>query len=428
VKRLIILCLMVGVQSSAQVAYGPSVKLTSHSFTSNGIELTPSMGWNPWQVFGAATTEAQIEANCLAMSTNGMLAAGYNYCSVDGVWTTSRVSGALVPTASYPDMTALGTYIHSHGMKYAHYLSMGAPGSGCDGQPASSGFEYQDVAQMVSWGVDYIKADSCYASWTTATAQLGYSTLYKAQALSGRQMRLYSSLGPTDCFPSACAFAWTWFSSIGASEQSTDADLTFNFPGGPPWWMTYANLITAVDDQFGLASFGGINHYLLPGLQLGVGNGALTDAQGVADMSLMAELASPLWVSIDLTAPPSANTMATLLNRQVIAVDQDSAGITGARVSQVTCGSAFCEVYAKQLAGTNKWALVLWNQDSAPHSIAATWSMFGQSGTYTNTANLWANWPSCGGSTTCAASLGSLTTGYTTTVPAFSVFMMTVAP
>jgi alpha-galactosidase len=411
----------------AQVGFSSHVQITGGQVT-NGIETTPSMGWNPWQVYGAGATQALVEANCLAASTDGLLAAGYNYCGVDGVWTTSRVGGVLTPTSSYPSMSGLGTYIHSLGEKYTIYMNPGPSGSGCDGTQASGGYDAQDIALFASWGVDYVKADTCYHSWTTTTAIAEYQGLQSAMAASGRQMRLFASIGPSECGSSTCAYSYTWFSSIGASEDWSEDDLTYLYPGAPPYWMTYANLITSIESLYGITSYAGPNHFLFPGLQLGVGNSVLTDAQGIADFSLMAEMASPLFVSIDLTVPPSANTMATLTNKQVIAVDQDPAGNSGSRVSQVACGSYFCEVYAKPLAGTNKWAIVLWNQDTSAHSITVNWSMFSETGPYTNTANLWANWPNCGGATSCAASLGTLSTGYTATVPAYSTVMMTVAP
>ena len=67
----------------------------------------------------------------------------------------------------------------------------------------------------------------------------------------------------------------------------------------------------------------------------------------------------------------------------MLAVDQDPAGHGGVRVSRVACGSANCEVYARQLSA-GAWSVVLLNRASTTQTIAATWSMFGQTnGPYT---------------------------------------------
>ena len=422
IKRIVLVALALTGICHAQL---PIVASSVQSTFVPATEPTPTMGWNPWQVWGANTTQAEIEANCLAMTTDGMLAAGYNYCGFDDVWATSRTNGGITPTSAYPTISTLCPYIHGLGEQCTGYLG---PGTGCNGQISSSGYEAADVALLASWGVDYLKADTC-SSWTTINAINTYAAYRAAVAAAGRPMRFFVSIPPGFCSPSSCAYPWTWFALVGGNEVWSENDVaddvgcgSFAFP------LSWAELITAIESQYGIASYGGPNHYLFPGIYLGVGNGCLTDAQGVSDMSLMAVLAAPLFASLDLTASPSANTMATLTNKQVIAVDQDTLGAVGSRISQTSCGSAECEVYAKQLSGANKWAVVLWNQDSSSHSITSTFSAFGGSGTYTNTYNLWGNWPSCGGSTSCSTSLGSQTTSYSATVPAYSVVMFTLAP
>lgn len=400
--------------SGAQVSTGGKVTNTGKISVSPVIEPTPTMGWNPWQVFGASTTETEIRNNCAAMASNGMLAAGYNYCGFDDVWATTRVAGVITPTASYPTISTLCSYIHGLGEKCMGYLGPGA--TACNGQVSSQGFAAADVALLASWGVDYLKADTCTFGWTTDSVQAEFQDFRNAINASGRPMRYFVSVPPLFCSGS-CDISTHWFYTVtGGNENWSENDIAVPGCGPIAQAMTFNDLKTAVDSQFGLASYGGPNHYLFPGIYLGVGNGCLTDTEGQSDFSLMSILAAPLIASIDLTAPPSSATMTTLLNSDVIAVDQDPLGVIGSRVSSVSCGSGLCEVYAKQLSG-GAWAVVLWNRDSASHSISATWSMFGQTGPYTNTRDLWAH-----------TSLGTLATGYTTTVVAHGVSMIRVAP
>ena len=403
--------------ASAQIAVGPHVQLGSTILTPTAagpIEPTPTMGWNPWQIYGAAATETEIRNNCAAMASNGMLAAGYNYCGFDDVWATSRTAGVLTATGSYPTISTLCSYIHGLGEKCMGYLAPGV--TGCNGQVSSQGYEQQDVALMATWGVDYLKADTCTSGWTTASAVNEFQAFNAAIISAGRPMRYFVSIPPNFCSPSSCDYSWNWFQFVGGNEEWSENDIAVACGGTGTYGMTFTDLKTAVDSQIGLAGYGAINHYLFPGIYLGVGNGCLSDAEGRSDFSLMSILAAPLIASIDLTASPSSQTMTTLLNTDVIAVDQDSLGITGARVSSVSCGSGLCEVYAKQLSG-GAWAVLLWNRDSSSHSISATWSMFGQTGPYTTTRDLWAH-----------TSLGTLSAGYTTTVAAHDVVMIKVAP
>jgi alpha-galactosidase len=49
----------------------------------NGLALTPPMGWNSWNNFGCGIDEWMIRRMADAMATNGMKAAGYQYINLD---------------------------------------------------------------------------------------------------------------------------------------------------------------------------------------------------------------------------------------------------------------------------------------------------------------------------------------------------------
>jgi alpha-galactosidase len=59
----------------------------------------------------------------------------------------------------FPDMKALGDYIHSKGLKFGIYSSPGA--KTCAGYEGSLEHEAQDAKLYAEWGVDYLKYDLC---------------------------------------------------------------------------------------------------------------------------------------------------------------------------------------------------------------------------------------------------------------------------
>lgn len=56
---------------------------------SNGVALTPPMGWNSWNKFGCNINDALIRATVDAMVSSGMQAAGYQYINIDDCWSGS---------------------------------------------------------------------------------------------------------------------------------------------------------------------------------------------------------------------------------------------------------------------------------------------------------------------------------------------------
>jgi alpha-galactosidase len=107
-----------------------------------------------------------------AMVSGGWRDAGYTYLSLDDCWqaTERAPNGSIVPDATrFPSgMKALGDYIHSRGLRFGMYTAMGD--ESCSGYPAfgcatveGGGCEQarRDVQTYVSWGIDYIKVDSC---------------------------------------------------------------------------------------------------------------------------------------------------------------------------------------------------------------------------------------------------------------------------
>src|SRR5579859_4735681 len=73
------------VLASALLGMVPGSAGAAHA-ESNGVALTPPMGWSSWSFIRKNPTEANIEAQALAMKNSGLLAHGYQYVNVDDFW------------------------------------------------------------------------------------------------------------------------------------------------------------------------------------------------------------------------------------------------------------------------------------------------------------------------------------------------------
>jgi alpha-galactosidase len=361
-----------------------------------------------------------------------MQAAGYRYVNVDEGWKQSSrdSNGNLQASTSflttYPTMSALASYVHNLGYKFGLYVTEGT--TACVGSSApSAGYEYQDANLLSSWGIDFLKIDECngmaYDSdpnvWASASSNYLYQAVWglwsAALRSTGRQIFNYIASGPVGTVSAQ------WASQAGGNMWRIGPDIGYQWSTVDPYFDLLATA--------GLAGQAGPTKGWNDPDALIVGNVNLTDTQGQTQMSLWAINAAPLISSVDLTTL-SANSLATLTNSEVIAVDQDPFGAQGVRISKTACGSGsstgnnYCEVWAKQLTGTNTCAIGLFNRSGTAQSITATFATIAASipacgsGPYTTTRDLWAH-----------ASLGTLTTSYTaSSIPAYGSVMIKVAP
>ena len=344
--------------------------------------------------------ETQYKAMADAMHNNGMQSAGWSMIGPDINWARGGRdgSGNLQTSALFPSgMHALGSYIHAYGLQFAMYLAPGT--TSCGAMPGSAGHEAQDASLMASYGADFIKYDSCTNFGSKAATQTAYQKMLTALKNTGRTIRFQVSCpvyNGADCphnyqIPQIC-------SAIGGAEVTTGED-----QAGVNW----ATLKTDVDDMLSYPY--GLSPACWPKIDyLGVG-GALTDTEGRANFSLFSIFAADLWTNVNIVTI-SSTSLATLTNAEVIAVDQDSLGVIGSRVSSVQCGDEHCNVYAKQLS--DGWAVVLWNRSSTKQSVTATWAMFNQTGSFDG-RDLWAH-----------SDLGQLASGYTASIPSHGVVML----
>ena len=100
---------------------------------------------------------------------------------------------------------------------------------------------------------------------------------------------------------------------------------------------------------------------------------------------MWAMMAAPLIAGNDLTAMSDA-TRATLANAEVVAIDQDAAGVQGRRVSK----NGDLEVWSKPLADGGV-AVALLNRGTRAANVEATWSDAGVRSARAKVRDVWAH-------------------------------------
>jgi alpha-galactosidase len=275
--------------------------------------------------------------------------------------------------------------VHGKGLAFGIYTDAGT--ATCQGRPGSKGFEVADAAQYAAWGVDYIKEDWCNSDGLSARVQ--YPIMRDALARSGR-----------DIVFSMCEWGvdspWEWAAGVGNLWRTT-GDIANN------WTSMLANF----DASASHAAVAGPGHWNDPDM-LEVGNGGMSDDEDRTQQTLWALSAAPLIAGHDVRSA-SAATLATLTNREVIAIDQDAAGIAGALVSD----DGGKQVWARPLAQAGTRAVVLFNRTAAGAELKIDWHSVGLEGV-TRVRDLWAH------KDLAAAS------GLTATVPAHGVVFVKV--
>lgn len=321
------------------------------------VAATPPMGWNSWNFFARNVKDADIRATADLLVSTGMRDAGYVYVNIDDTWEGGRdAQGRIQSNDKFPDMKGLADYVHSKGLKLGIYSSPGA--QTCARFEGSLGHEEQDAQTYADWGIDYLKYDLCSyrqnmnqqaPNDTDAQNKLmrdAYEKMHQAILKTGRPM-VYS----------LCQYGWdapwAWAPSVGGNLWRTTGDIN----------ATWDRMTLIGREQAGLARFVGPGHWNDPDM-LEVGNGRLTHDENVVHMTLWAILAAPLIAGNNLTAMTD-DIKSVLMNKDVIAIDQDTLGKQGDRVY----AEGPVEIWAKPLKDGSK-AVAIFNFGEASTHVS----------------------------------------------------------
>ena len=366
----------------------------------NGIAPTPPMGWNSWNKFGCNVSESLIKEMADAMVSTGMKDAGYQYLVIDDCWQVSRDDQGNIqadPQRFPSGIKALADYVHSKGLKFGLYSDAGT--LTCQKRPGSRGYEFQDARQYAAWGVDYLKYDWC--STSTQNAQASYSIMRDALAKANRQIVFSICEWGT-------AKPWLWAKGVGNLWRTT-GDIQDCWDCKRDWGGM--GMVHILDLQDGLESYAGPGHWNDPDM-LEVGNGGMNITEYRSHFSLWCLLSAPLMAGNDIrTMSPDISEI--LLNKEVIAVDQDSLGMQGRRVKR----DGDREVWSKQLNDGSR-AVVLFNRGSRETEVSVNWHDIGYPEHLTaNVRDLWAK-----------KDQGKFSGSFSAKVSSHGVVMITVKP
>jgi alpha-galactosidase len=131
--------------------------------------------------------------------------------------------------------------------------------------------------------------------------------------------------------------------------------------------MGFTRILDQVSE---LGTFAGPGHWNDLDM-LEVGNGGMNAEEYRVHFSMWAMLSAPLIAGNDL-ANMSADTRELLLNKEVIAIDQDDLGSAAQRVRKENT----TEIWSKQLADGSR-AVALLNRGTTPVVISVSWKDLG---------------------------------------------------
>ncbi|VDK28957.1 unnamed protein product [Gongylonema pulchrum] len=308
------------------VLLGPVIYTLAVSALENGLARTPPMGWMSWTKFYCEMDCVRHPFSCIherlymdmadRMVEDGYLEAGYQYVHVDDCWMERQRDqyGRLVADRQrFPHgMAALADYASSHrsmhrrGLKFGIYEDYGT--ATCAGFPGSYQHTKVDADTFAAWQVDYLKLDGCNINVDLMPS--GYAEMGRMLNLTGRPIVDYHLIGQH------CNL-WRNFDDIKRS------------------WASIKSIIDYYDhNQDKHIPAQGPGRWHDPDMII-VGNTEITVDQAKVQMSIWSIWSSPLIMSNDLRmiAPVFREI---LLNRLVIAIDQDPLGIMGRLVANVS--------------------------------------------------------------------------------------------
>jgi alpha-galactosidase len=318
------------------------------------LASTPPMGWNSWNMFGPNISEASVRATADALVSYGLKECGYGYIVIDDCWSKKDgrdKNGDLVADPDkFPNgIKALAEYVHNLGFKIGIYSD--AAEKTCGGYPGSYLFEEQDAQLWASWGIDFLKYDYCHAPlFDQAIAIERYTRMGEALHKTKREF-LFSLCEWGNQSPHL------WARKVGGHMWRVSGDVFDSWIN--IWmkdWNTYGiGVDVSIDIAQDLYEYGGPGGWndldmLVVGLKGRgqISGGGMSFLEYQTHMSMWVMACSPLMIGCDVRKMDS-ETASLLMNRDVLAINQDSLGKPARRVRRI--GS--CEIWTKRLADSS---------------------------------------------------------------------------
>uniref|UniRef100_A0A915IPI1 Alpha-galactosidase n=1 Tax=Romanomermis culicivorax TaxID=13658 RepID=A0A915IPI1_ROMCU len=348
----------------------------------NGLVLKPPMGWLSWTKFLCQTDCQRHPMSCISenlytdmadwMVSDGYLEAGYEYVNIDDCWSEMKrdKNKELVANKNrFPHgIKWLADYMHAKGLKLGIYEDFG--NYTCAGYPGSLYFLEEDAKTFASWGVDMLKLDGCYAS--PSIMPTGYPKMSKYLNSTGRPI-VYSCSWPAYEVDAGIVPKYPAIAKA--------CNLWRNYGDISLKWDSIQDIINWYDKhQDEMIPVHGPGQWNDPDMII-AGNPEITVDQSKAQMAIWSIWSAPLLMSNDLRFVPLAHKK-ILLNKKVIAVDQDPLGVMG----RLMFNTSNVGIYIKKMTPFDSaidqysYAIVFFNRNKNTQAkVSLNWSKLGLS-------------------------------------------------
>ncbi len=339
---------------------------------------TPLMGWASWNCFRTHISEEIMKEQADALVKTGLADCGYTYFNMDDGFFGGRAADGqlLFHKERFPNgIKVIADYAHSLGLKAGIYSDGGDNTCGhyYDGENKDGagvglyGYEERDLRMfLVDCGYDFIKVDWC------GGVRLGLD-----------EKEQYTKIG----------------NIIDDIRRETGRQLVYNicrwqFPG--PWaakvadsWRTGADIAPDFDSvMYQIDMIKPLARYASPGHvndldMMQLGNGGMTHEEEKTHFAMWCMMSTPLMIGCDLTKI-SDETLEILKNRELIAINQDSACLQAYVAKEIkdADGKTVGEVWIKDLGEKNSRvkAVALLNRSTGTLDMSAALAEVGLAG------------------------------------------------
>lgn len=287
----------------------------------------PPMGYNTWYQFDSGINETNVLQQAGELVSSGLAGDGYSTVTLDDGWqgTSSATRTSTQPLTwnpqSFPHgIPWLAAQLKSMGLNLGIYTAIGKNTCTDSGHLAGSYGHYaQDAATFASWGVTFVKVDSCKGLPAgTSDAQLTSDFSQFGGYITSRGMT-YSEELPV-LLPVGSA---QYFAAIAASSQFANMWRVApdeNFTQSPSF-----TILGHLADDLPLHGYARPGHWndldmLVPGVPAAHPfDWSLSSEE--SQLSVWAQEASPLILSTNIGSLNAAE-LAALKNPDMIAIDQ----------------------------------------------------------------------------------------------------------
>lgn len=345
------------------------------------LALTPPMGWNSWNCWGLSVTEDKVKSSAQALLDKGLADHGWTYINIDDAWENGHraSSGEILANEKFPDMKALGDWLHQNGLRFGIYSSPGP--KTCGNYLGSYQHEKQDAATYASWGIDYLKYDWCSYGEVFALENDNSTSAYmKPYQVMERALRAQKR----DIVYSLCQYGmkdvWEWGAAVDGNCWRTTGDIT----------DTWQSLKSIGFNQSKLYPFAKPGRWNDPDMLIvgRVGWGEhlhptrLNPDEQYTHITLWCLLSSPLLIGCDIAGMDDF-TLNLLTNDEVIAVNQDPLGKQAKRLLE----KGDWQIWAKKMED-GSYAVGIFNLGDKTETIEINWSVLGLPAS-SNIRDLW---------------------------------------